>query len=109
MTWQAFVVPDYLSMGRGVHIYLGLKRPDGSMDVVQPMELVTQRYEEQVVPSPPPALKLDGDVAHALLDALAAHYGGTSDLRRLRADYDAERCRVDKMIDRLTLPERPAR
>jgi hypothetical protein len=48
-------------------------------------------------------------VAHALLDALAAHYGGTSDLRRLRADYDAERRRVDKMIDRLTLPERPAR
>lgn len=37
MTWQAFVVPDYLSMGRGVHIYLGLKRPDGSMTATWPM------------------------------------------------------------------------
>jgi hypothetical protein len=44
-------------------------------------------------------LFLPDEIALPLLNALAAHYGGTSDMRTLRADYVAERARVDKFID----------
>lgn len=44
----------------------------------------------------------DDDVARALYEALANYFGGTGhDTRALRKDYDAERERVDKMIDHL--------
>jgi hypothetical protein len=41
------------------------------------------------------------DVAKALLEALLDHYRGGHDARQLRADYEAERKRVDKMLDTL--------
>lgn len=47
----------------------------------------------------PPVLRIPDGVARALLDALAQHYGGTSDTRTLRADYMAERARVDRLIE----------
>jgi len=47
-------------------------------------------------------LRLPDDVARALLDALASHYGGTSDVQTLRRDYEAERKRVDTFIAHLT-------
>lgn len=47
----------------------------------------------------PHTLSMSDDLAMPLLDALAMHYSGTSDMRTLRADYVAERARVDKFID----------
>jgi hypothetical protein len=49
-----------------------------------------------------PSIRLPEHVARALLDALAEHFGGTSEVQTLRKDYLAERSRVDKMIDHLT-------
>lgn len=53
----------------------------------------------------PPAgtkLHLEEDVCRALYEALGRYFGGdVVDARRLRADYDAERGRVDKFIDAL--------
>lgn len=47
-------------------------------------------------------LHLEEDVARALYEALGRYFGGdVVDARRLRADYDAERGRVDKFIDAL--------
>lgn len=43
-----------------------------------------------------PSFKLPMEAGRALLDALAHHYQGHEDTRRLRADYDAERKRVDE-------------
>jgi hypothetical protein len=48
-----------------------------------------------------PALRIPTDAARALYDALAQHFGGTSNSKQLRADYDAERARVDKFINHL--------
>jgi hypothetical protein len=45
-----------------------------------------------------PTLQLREDTARALLDILAQHFGGTSNTQQLRKDYDAERARVDKLI-----------
>lgn len=46
-----------------------------------------------------PTMTLDDSVARALLEGLNRHYGGVDDTRLLRKDYDAERKRVDKLID----------
>ncbi|MFJ5984346.1 hypothetical protein [Lentzea sp. NPDC092896] len=47
----------------------------------------------------PPALHIPVDAARALCDALVQHFGGTSNSKQLRADYDAERARTDKLMD----------
>jgi hypothetical protein len=47
-------------------------------------------------------LHLTDDEARALYEALGRHYGGdVVNARQLRKDYDAERGRVDKLIDNL--------
>jgi hypothetical protein len=43
-----------------------------------------------------PSFKLPFDAGRALLDALAHHYQGHEDTRRLRADYDAALRRSDE-------------
>jgi hypothetical protein len=46
-----------------------------------------------------PSLRLPDDVALALLEGLLEHYRGGHDARQLRADYQDERKRVDKLMD----------
>lgn len=47
-------------------------------------------------------LSLPSDVARALYEALADHFGHSGhDTRALRKDYDAERGRVDRLLDAL--------
>lgn len=46
-----------------------------------------------------PTLRLDPASARALLDALVARFHGTNDPVLLRRDYDAERARVDKILE----------
>lgn len=46
-----------------------------------------------------PTLHLGEYEARVLLDALAEHYQGASDMRLLRQDRDHERGRVDKLLD----------
>lgn len=48
----------------------------------------------------PPTISLRDDEAHALLEELLRHYQGSENTRQLRKDYEAERARVDKLIDR---------
>ncbi|WP_188187502.1 hypothetical protein [Nonomuraea sp. SYSU D8015] len=48
-----------------------------------------------------PSFALPVQAAHSLLDALYEVYGGTSDARQLRKDYEAERGRVDRLIGML--------
>jgi hypothetical protein len=86
----------------GVAIYLGRKVGD-DIHVIEPVNLVvsvTGVGETQTVNEP--TMRLDEDLARALLDALSAHFGGSSDVQTLRKDYLAERARVDKMIAHLT-------
>lgn len=97
---RAYVARDFRRFG-GCSIWLvhrqrGLLRPgvnDGLVnDSWEPLDETTDR---------PPSLMLDDEMARVLLDALAAYFGGTGDVQALRRDYDAERKRVDKMIDAL--------
>lgn len=46
-----------------------------------------------------PTMHLSAREVFALADAMAEIRSGTSEMRALRADYDAERKRVDRFID----------
>lgn len=63
----------------------------------------TQTYSWEVfdphVAGPEPTLRIGMEEALALSEALAELQHGTAEHRALRADYDAERKRVDRLID----------
>lgn len=52
----------------------------------------------------PPEIHIQEDLAKTLLESLAEYFGGTGDTRMLRRDYDAERARVDRLMDRMCQP-----
>lgn len=47
-------------------------------------------------------LRVSYDMARALYEALAKHFGGAPETATLRKDYEAERARVDVFITHLT-------
>ncbi len=84
-----------------VSIYLGRTMPEyEKLTIIEPMQVVESDHVQNTAVDEP-SLRLPEDLARALLDALAAHFGGTSEAQTLRSDYLAERKRVDKMIDLL--------
>lgn len=95
----AIVEPSWAM--NGVRIHLGNDTPagrvlrnrnGGSLIAIEFTE--PEGYE--------PILSMSNEEARELLRALAAHFGGAvEDTRSLRRDYDAERGRVDKLIDHL--------
>lgn len=74
-----------------------IMRLQGGDDRVAP--LTTWEVVEDPTAEIAPTLFLGHDEARVLLDALAQHYQGASDMRTLRADRDHERGRVDKLLD----------
>lgn len=99
--WRAGVLHEDF-MTRDLLVVMGASRGDAydSYDVVT--EISSSRavltHHEGLTEGPPP-LRIPVDAARALYDALAQHFGGTSNSKQLRADYDAERKRVDKLTD----------
>lgn len=65
---------------------------------------VTARSDDQVdVALPDEAhLRIDVAVARAMYEALGRHFGGASDVQQTRRDLDAERGRVDRLIETLS-------
>jgi hypothetical protein len=66
--------------------------------VAQSADLVWEPHDEAAMLDRP-SLLLPDEFGRALLDELVTHYGGHSDVRSLRRDYDAERKRVDTLTD----------
>lgn len=100
MIARAYVQRDFARFG--VSVWLG-RFGDETVDLVEPSELVLRRTSrDEAATVQEPSLRIPEDMARALLDALTEHFGGYSDMQRLHADYQAERKRVDKMIDHLT-------
>jgi len=102
--YRAFVQPDLFV--RGVSIYLGHATDGRITRIAVPTKLEWVDVDPDQTPPDrvDPWLRLPDNAATPLLDALAGHYGGHTDLRTLRRDYEAERARVDKLIDRLSSP-----
>lgn len=101
MTYRAYIEHDYARHGVSIHI-ANRQHRDGAVIsyVLQPAVLEWVPAEENAHSQP--GLNLPENVARALLDALSAHFGGTSDTRQLRSDFEHERGRVDRLITHLT-------
>lgn len=95
--FRAHVARDMRSWD-GVSVWL-LDRHTGEKRLMAPHEPVFEVVTDAVYT--PPSLVLGDEMARALLDALAAYFGGTSEVQTLRRDYDAERKRVDRLIEAL--------
>lgn len=98
LPWRAYVQRNY-RMFDGIDIWLMEKR-SSSTYIGLPTDITFTLVEDTAVSSEP-TLSLPDGFARAILDALSSHYGAAGDLRTLRRDYDAERARVDKLIEHL--------
>jgi hypothetical protein len=97
---RAYVERDFARFGVAVHLFdLG----DDTVGVAEPIDTVmtSQPRDTGASIAREPWLRLPEAYARALYDALAEHFGGYQGVRSLRADYDAERKRVDLMIETL--------
>jgi len=96
---RAFVERDF---GRDrVRIHLAVKTGDERMHVLHDDGTIRTYEPGETATTPPlerPWLTLTDGLARKLLDELAAYYGGVSETRSLRKDYDSELGRVDRLI-----------
>lgn len=101
MTMRTHVVNDF-PMG-GIAVYVVNMINEGRSLVMQPDGFggTWVEHDPQTSLDVPPTIRLPEDVARALLDSLARHFGGVSEVQTLRVDYLAERGRVDKLTDAL--------
>lgn len=95
MTWRIAVTPD--AAFDGVAIQIGRRFADGTLQGLVFTQDVTTR--EPGASWPVPSMQLTDDLARALLDALAEHYGNSSGGRQQRGDFEHERARVDRLVD----------
>jgi hypothetical protein len=105
MNWRVVIEDDFPA--QGIALRIGDVIGD-RVNVVMPTEIVLQAHDRNVTWPDGPSLRLPDDLGRALLDALSAHYGGTSDTRTLRRDYEHERGRVDRLIGHLVGSPAPA-
>lgn len=86
----------------GIQVFV-VRYEDGSPRFILQLDSATSSPSWAALPdvniAPLPTLVLTDEVARSLLDALTRHYQGAEDTRALRRDYDAERGRVDRLID----------
>lgn len=99
--WRALARYNPVTMN--VSIIIGRQVADGTVQYLSEFggnsSFATIEPRDPGDSTPPPELHVEESIAKALLEALAAHFGGTEDTRTLRRDYDAERARVDKFIN----------
>lgn len=100
---KAYVERDLFS--DCVKIHLATRTADGSFHVLHDDGAIRTYSRDEAAtyePMAQPFLRLPTELAYALLDALAAHFGGVSEVRQLRKDYEHERARVDRLIAHIT-------
>jgi len=109
---RVLVQPAVTSFGTAVTIYQEPSESDGYGGPRRVLHLPAsddghtgvrgERWDEvKVCEQFEPTLILEDDFLRPLCDALVHYFTGTEDTRALRADYDAERKRTDKLIDHL--------
>ncbi|PZG12952.1 hypothetical protein C1I95_24735 [Micromonospora craterilacus] len=91
MTVRAVVTRDIL----GVAVQIGRQTSGGTL-MLRFTEDTAHLAEGRAWPEP--SLRMDEDVARALYDALAEHFGHAAGGRQQRADFEHERGRVDRLI-----------
>lgn len=102
MTWRAHVRPDLI--GRSADIFLVDASADGHVTLVQPGGILRTFMQGESTGDAEPTLTVPEHALPALLAALSSHLGAVEHPQQLRADYVAERARVDKLIDYVARP-----
>jgi hypothetical protein len=98
MTFEAHVSDDF--MIDGVAIYVSIRRDAGGRQILHFGPNGSQDWDDHdPLTATTPTLKLPGEAARALLDALLRFYQGAADTQTLRSDLLHERGRVDKLTD----------
>jgi len=103
MSWRAYVIPEVMAdrvrlglvqnrYSDGRHVVVGTDNDNPGRLLFEPVADEAAEFDHWRLPAVPVEL------ARELLDALAGHFGGTSNSVQLRRDYDAERGRVDRLI-----------
>jgi hypothetical protein len=95
--WRAGVRDNPVMMS--LEVTVGEAYPDFVSYVTQIDETGVQREQVERGVYAARSLNMPRDMARALYDALADHFNGTSGTRQLRADFNHERGRVDRLID----------
>lgn len=101
---KAQIADDFLADGVSVRVTM---EGDGGRLILLAGEDGATRWEPfdpqpgLIAGAPYLTIRLPGDAARALLDALLRHYEGASDMRTVRSDLLHERGRVDKLTDAL--------
>lgn len=94
-TAKAIVQPDLERDG----VKIAVRRANGGIIDFSTRTEFTEDGETETASQP---LRISEDDARAVYEALGRYFGGDAvNNDRLRSDYDAERRRVDKMIDAL--------
>lgn len=102
--YQIHIADDFYADGISLYI---TQKLDGGRRAVMHVGSVNSYGEwteiDPVVSSSDvtPTIRLNGEAALALLEALARHYQGLPDLHQVRADLLEERKRTDKLINAL--------
>jgi len=96
-TFEAHVSDDF--MIDGVAVYISLKHDHGRQILHISSDGTQEWADHEPLAPAEPTLKLPGEAARALLDALLRHYEGAPDMRTARQDLLHERGRVDKLTD----------
>lgn len=98
MKFEAHVSDDF--MIDGVAVYLSIRHDKLRCQILrcQPDGNCTWEDHEPLTTTTP-TLKLNGEAARALLDALLRFYQGSADTQTLRSDLLHERGRTDKLTD----------
>ena len=99
MTFEAHVTDDF--MIDGIAIYISDKQGSGRRILHVTDNGQSWESLESLAAVTDPTLKLHGEAARALLDALLRFYQGSADTQTLRADLLHERNRVDKITSGL--------
>lgn len=81
----------------GVAIHVSMKREGDARRILRLHDDGQEWEAVEPMTAVEPTLKLQGDAARALLDALLRHYQGASDMHTVRSDLLHERGRVDKL------------
>lgn len=112
--WQAHVEPEFITSGVRVHLGRRALGPGDASTIrvwghANYVTVIAPQWgaapaEPEEKPDRSTWLRLPGDEARALYEALAEHFGhGAPDTRDLRKDYTDERARVDRLTDALTV------
>lgn len=96
---RAWVETDFAMLGVSVTIAHPMFSAGNRYGVMIKTPTGSEVVEEGTSYGGEPTIRLRDDEALALLDALLTHYRGGSDTRQLRKDYEAERARVDRLIN----------